>query len=68
MMELNDYKQLWYVIYGFNFLNFYGGVYFFRVYDVLIKVEEIGDWKFVEKEILLLIYVINFVVKVLKLI
>ena len=64
--EKNDHKQLRHVIYGPNLTNLYGGVYFPRVHNALIKAEEIGDWKLVEKEISLLTYAINSAAHVLE--
>ena len=64
--EMNNHKQLRNVIYGPNLSNLYGGVYFPRVRYALIKAEETGDWKLVEKEISLLTYAINSAAKVLK--
>lgn len=64
--EENDHKQLRHVIYGPNLSNLYGGIYFPRVHSALIKAEETGDWKLVEKEISLLTYAINSAANVLK--
>ena len=64
--EKNDHKQLRHVIYGPNLSNLYGGIYFPRVHSALIKAEERGDWKLVEKEISLLTYAINSAANVLK--
>ena len=65
-VEPNDHKQLRHVIFGPNLANLYGDIYFPQVHYAVIKAEETGDWKLVEKEISLLTYAINSAAKVLK--
>ena len=65
-VETNDHKQLRHVIFGLNVRNLYGDLYFPRVHYALIKAQETGDCKLVEKEISLLTYAVNSAAKVLK--